>query len=251
MATHSSVLAWRIPGTAEPVGLPSMGSHRVRHDWSDSAAAAAAWQSMLWEILFPKSSSHRPVTPSHPINPVSESGQCPAWVVYKPPDFKSVPLEPHGLKMNEGVFLKKKMRLLPKEEGISLGRQKQQIFSKDSIKAWVFGWMDKWLDACVNECKNAMPEARVSIMRNKKKAFYYMLTVRAVQASNSFGSLRQKRHQEFWGKWLGEDYWKIQRMRTRGGVSLMEAIAVLIGHLPQTVRFWLLLSLAHLLFVVQ
>ena len=49
----------------------------------------------------------------------------------------------------------------------------------------------------MNECKNAMPEARVSIMRNKKKAFYYMLTVRAVQASNSFGSLRQKRHQEF------------------------------------------------------
>ena len=35
MATHSSVLAWRIPGMGEPVGLPSMGSHRVRHDWSD------------------------------------------------------------------------------------------------------------------------------------------------------------------------------------------------------------------------
>ena len=32
MATHSSVLAWRIPGTAEPGGLPSMASHRVRHD---------------------------------------------------------------------------------------------------------------------------------------------------------------------------------------------------------------------------
>ena len=32
MATHSSVLAWRIPGTMEPGGLPSMGSHRVRHD---------------------------------------------------------------------------------------------------------------------------------------------------------------------------------------------------------------------------
>ena len=39
MATHSSVLAWRIPGTGEPVGLLSMGSHRVRHDWSDLAAA--------------------------------------------------------------------------------------------------------------------------------------------------------------------------------------------------------------------
>ena len=38
MATHSSVLAWRIPGTAEPGGLPSMGSHRVRHDLSNLAA---------------------------------------------------------------------------------------------------------------------------------------------------------------------------------------------------------------------
>ena len=41
LATHSSVLAWRIPGTGEPGGLPSMGSHRVGHDWSDLAAAAA------------------------------------------------------------------------------------------------------------------------------------------------------------------------------------------------------------------
>ena len=41
MATHSSVLAWRIPGTGEPGGLPSMGSHRVGHDWSDLAAAEA------------------------------------------------------------------------------------------------------------------------------------------------------------------------------------------------------------------
>ena len=40
MATHSSALAWRIPGTGEPGGLLSMGSHRVRHDWSDLAAAA-------------------------------------------------------------------------------------------------------------------------------------------------------------------------------------------------------------------
>ena len=46
MATHSSVLAWRIPGTGEPGGLPSMGSHRVRHDWSDSSAAAAAREYM-------------------------------------------------------------------------------------------------------------------------------------------------------------------------------------------------------------
>ena len=42
MATHSSVLAWRIPGTGEPGGLPSIGSHKVGHNWSDLAAAAAA-----------------------------------------------------------------------------------------------------------------------------------------------------------------------------------------------------------------
>ena len=40
MATHSSVLAWRIPGTGEPGRLPSMGSHRIGHDGSDLAAAA-------------------------------------------------------------------------------------------------------------------------------------------------------------------------------------------------------------------
>ena len=52
MAAHSSVLAWRSPGTGEPGGLPSLGSHRVGHDGSDLAAAARnepiGWQmSML------------------------------------------------------------------------------------------------------------------------------------------------------------------------------------------------------------
>ena len=47
MATHSSILAWRIPGTEEPGGLPSMGSHRVGHDWRDLAAAAETWLLLL------------------------------------------------------------------------------------------------------------------------------------------------------------------------------------------------------------
>ena len=47
MATHSSVLAWKIPGTGEPGGLPSRGLHRVRHDRSDLAAAAE-----LEEIMY-------------------------------------------------------------------------------------------------------------------------------------------------------------------------------------------------------
>ena len=47
MAPHSSILAWRIPGTEEPGGLPSMGLHRVGYDWSDLASGAAA----LWRTL--------------------------------------------------------------------------------------------------------------------------------------------------------------------------------------------------------
>ena len=51
MAAHSSVLAWRIPGTGEPGGLPSMGSHRVGHDWSDAAAAAADPKNIKGSLL--------------------------------------------------------------------------------------------------------------------------------------------------------------------------------------------------------
>ena len=57
MATHSSVLAWRIPGTVEHGGLPSMGSHRVGHDWSDLALAAASKErglSIISLIQIPK-----------------------------------------------------------------------------------------------------------------------------------------------------------------------------------------------------
>ena len=51
MATHSSVLAWRIPGTAEPGGLPSMGSHRVGHNWRDLEAVAAACSNQVNWLL--------------------------------------------------------------------------------------------------------------------------------------------------------------------------------------------------------
>ena len=70
MATHSSVLAWRIPGTGEPGGLPSMESHRVGHDGSDLAAAAAARVSstgirqLIYSItyLFTNSANTFPIT---------------------------------------------------------------------------------------------------------------------------------------------------------------------------------------------
>ena len=57
MATHSSVLAWRIPGMGDPGGLPSMGSHRVGHDWSNLAGVAAAvfetFQIFMGRIILP------------------------------------------------------------------------------------------------------------------------------------------------------------------------------------------------------
>ena len=52
MATHSSVLAWRIPGTGEPGGLTSMGSHRVGHDWGDLAAAMIYFVTLFLYTVF-------------------------------------------------------------------------------------------------------------------------------------------------------------------------------------------------------
>ena len=51
MATHSSVPAWRIPGMEEPGDLPSMGSHRAGHGWSNLAAAADVNSPPFWTIL--------------------------------------------------------------------------------------------------------------------------------------------------------------------------------------------------------
>ena len=74
MATHSSVLAWRIPGTVEPGGLPSVGSHRVGHDWSDLAAAVAC---LLSWWCHPTISSS--VTPSPSLN-LSQHQSLFQWV---------------------------------------------------------------------------------------------------------------------------------------------------------------------------
>ena len=47
LCRENTILAWRIPGTGEPGGLPSMGSHRFGHDWSDLAAAAAFFNTII------------------------------------------------------------------------------------------------------------------------------------------------------------------------------------------------------------
>ena len=81
MASHSSVLAWRIPGMEEPGGLPSMGSHRVGHDWSDLAAAAAAALSSTTAVCWV------PVT-SKALGS-SKSGRCSYWHHGSLPSWKS------------------------------------------------------------------------------------------------------------------------------------------------------------------
>ena len=73
MATHSGFLAWRIPGMVEPGGLPSIGSCRVRHDWSDLAAAAAGIPSpplALFIVMLPKAhlTSHSRMSGSTPLS---------------------------------------------------------------------------------------------------------------------------------------------------------------------------------------
>ena len=55
MATHSSVLAWRTSGTGEPGGLLSMGSHRVRHAWSDLVAVADQYEINFFNCRVPQS----------------------------------------------------------------------------------------------------------------------------------------------------------------------------------------------------
>ena len=70
MATYSSVLAWRIPGTGEPGGLLSMGSHRVKHDWSDLAAVAVSVHKKK-KKTFSHSSNTLSVSETEPRNKVS------------------------------------------------------------------------------------------------------------------------------------------------------------------------------------
>ena len=80
MATHSSVLAWRIPGTGEPGGLLSTGSHRVGHDWNDLAAAASSQPNSskldFWHARF----RYQPVYLLADLNLDTDPRSLPLWL---------------------------------------------------------------------------------------------------------------------------------------------------------------------------
>ena len=83
MATHSSVLAWRIPGTGELGGLPSMGLHRVGHDGSDLAAAAAVPFGMTTFCILTR--ERRPDSWLHPpLNLALPAGSAPTLFLHRP-----------------------------------------------------------------------------------------------------------------------------------------------------------------------
>ena len=82
MTTHSSILAWRIPGTGEPGGLPSVGSHRVGHDWSDLAAPLLSLSKTL--------SSHY----SLPSVPLTLTPLVPGSLASRSQDCSSIPAHP-------------------------------------------------------------------------------------------------------------------------------------------------------------
>ena len=91
MATHSSVLAWRIPETGKPGRLLSMGSHRVRHDWSNLAAAAAAAAVCICQFQSSSSSLHSPAYP-HIYSPHLPLYSCPENSLNYKPAFKITPV---------------------------------------------------------------------------------------------------------------------------------------------------------------
>ena len=140
MATHSSILAWRIPGTGEPGGLPSMGSHRVGHDWSDLAAAAAAdFRHILSAIFQKRGFQKRNIIFCFFFFKEGYSGCCfVTWLVG------------HSISVTE--WMSEWLNEWVSEWMNEWVSEWMSEWVNEWVSEWMNGWLSEWMNEWVNEC---------------------------------------------------------------------------------------------------
>ena len=149
MATHSSVLAWRVPGMGEPGGLPSMGSHRVGYDWSDLAAAAAEYVPCVSIIGLLGMRKFR--LPGRPVETEVWVGVGP-WHLCVPTSSREYSLEPKAAALNQVKvdYLKPWYQLnrVPYKDpqhnqshSLLFGRNEAKERTDDSLQKGVCSWI--------------------------------------------------------------------------------------------------------------
>ena len=182
MATHSSVLAGRIPGMGEPGGLPSMGSHRVGYDWSDLAAAAAAAKSfssvqfsrsVMSNSLRPHEQQHARLPCPSPI-PWAYSNSCPLsrWCH---PTISSLCLLP-SIFSASGSFPVSSSHQVPKVLELQLQHQSfQRIFRTDFTWDWLVG------SSCSpRDSQESSPKPQIKSINSSVLSFLYGPTLTSI-----------------------------------------------------------------------
>ena len=166
MAAHSRVLAWRIPGMAEPGWLPSKGSHRVGHDWSDLAAAAAAVQCIL---LVHQPWSHSQQQYNSHLNKACLTHICPVKHITS---FSLGPLD-SSLALCLRAILNGKITIKKHTKAFSASIETITLFLSFNLLIWCITLIDLWiLKNPTQKCENCGTEQTM-----KRKLVQYKSSV--------------------------------------------------------------------------
>ena len=142
MATHSSVLAWRIPGTGEPGGLPSLGSHRVGHNWSDLAAyLPKSFSGIILPTLIQSSKAKEVIIQyqqKHYMLVWLESLDQPTWVVIFRKDYPGVIFPVAQMVKNLPTMQETWVRSPGQEDALEKG-----MAIHFSVLAWRIPWTEE------------------------------------------------------------------------------------------------------------